>query len=443
MKAKAYPILLAVVIHSWLPTRPPEDRSGGNGTEGCPGGPMASVFSSTPSNCANNSGRIDLEVIGGTAPFTYDWGPGLPATEDLEGLASGNYQVTVTDVNGCADTVAVTIQGQVQVSLSAVTVPVSSCSTPNGSIFLLVTHGTPPFIFNWSTGASQEDIGGLTPGVYTVSVTDHEQCSAIGMYTVGSNQSDAIFSSITRNLCPGDSLWFNGIFYKTPGIYQHTLHSWLGCDSTVELTLLPSESGEFDALPDSFFIENNAAKISLNVLSNDHLSGSDFTLSIVEPAQAGYIQILTNTPEYTLIQPDFIGADSFRYALCPTDCHIHCDTGTAVIIVFEEIAASFNRAVKNVLTPGTQDGLNDLFEPLETLKFLGFEPDARKSSLDIYNRWGDLLLRRTGADISWDGRSGGKPVPQGAYYYILRTELAGRPPIELAGAISVLRSRNE
>lgn len=47
-----------------------------------------------------NTGSIDLSVSGGVAPYTYSWtGPSgyTATTEDITGLAYGNYPVTVTD----------------------------------------------------------------------------------------------------------------------------------------------------------------------------------------------------------------------------------------------------------------------------------------------------------------------------------------------------------
>jgi len=55
------------------------------------------VVNSTP---GFTTGSIDLNVSGGIAPFTYSWtGPGgfTANTEDLSGLATGTYTVTVTD----------------------------------------------------------------------------------------------------------------------------------------------------------------------------------------------------------------------------------------------------------------------------------------------------------------------------------------------------------
>jgi len=46
------------------------------------------------------NGSIDLMVSGGVAPYTYLWSNGAE-TEDITGLTTGSYTVTVTDANGC------------------------------------------------------------------------------------------------------------------------------------------------------------------------------------------------------------------------------------------------------------------------------------------------------------------------------------------------------
>ncbi|MEM6770217.1 MAG: hypothetical protein AAF597_06530, partial [Bacteroidota bacterium] len=51
----------------------------------------------------DDSGRIDLAVSGGTAPYSYLWAIDS-LTPSISGLAEGNYAVSVTDANGCTET---------------------------------------------------------------------------------------------------------------------------------------------------------------------------------------------------------------------------------------------------------------------------------------------------------------------------------------------------
>ncbi len=41
------------------------------------------------------------------------------------------------------------------------------------------------------------------------------------------------------------------------------------------------------------------------------------------------------------------------------------------------------------------------------------------TTLRIFNRWGQLVFETTDTKVNWDGKSKGKDVPAGSYYWIL------------------------
>ncbi|MEZ4893192.1 MAG: SprB repeat-containing protein [Saprospiraceae bacterium] len=47
-----------------------------------------------------------------------------------------------------------------------------------------VSGGTSPYTYNWSNGATTQDIDNLSAGTYTVTVTDANDCSATISATV-------------------------------------------------------------------------------------------------------------------------------------------------------------------------------------------------------------------------------------------------------------------
>jgi large repetitive protein len=152
-----------------------------------PAAPLAVTISHTDVLCVGGTtGTATASVSGGTPPYTYLWNSVPPATgASVTGLPAGNYTVTVTDINGCVSSANVSVlQPSAALAATTVVTGVSCNGGTDGAINLTVSNGTSPFTFLWSNGASTEDITGLAPGTYSVSVTDVNGCTANGSGTV-------------------------------------------------------------------------------------------------------------------------------------------------------------------------------------------------------------------------------------------------------------------
>ncbi|MBS1568484.1 MAG: choice-of-anchor L domain-containing protein [Bacteroidetes bacterium] len=131
---------------------------------------------------SSTDGAIDLMVLTGTAPFSFQWGNGSTG-EDLMSIAGGDEQVTITDANGCAwdSLITITAPGAITadtaISHFANGNNISSWGGQDGSIQLNISGGTPPYAYAWADGAADPGRYGLPAGTYSVTITDANGCS--------------------------------------------------------------------------------------------------------------------------------------------------------------------------------------------------------------------------------------------------------------------------
>lgn len=140
-------------------------------------------------------GSIDLTVNGGTAPFTFAWTNGAASIEDPNGLAGNQtYMVTVTDANGCIDTLSVFVGSVVALddliastSINVFPVPNNgkfnvAFSVLNGDVELTIVNaiGQIVAVSNLSSKKTHEiNIQALDKGVYTLMFKTNDGKTAI------------------------------------------------------------------------------------------------------------------------------------------------------------------------------------------------------------------------------------------------------------------------
>ncbi len=133
----------------------------------------------------SNDGFVKLTVMGGTPPYTYTWASGQ-TTDSIGALAEGNYNVTVLDAasNVFEGSYQITSPTELLLNLTATN---TSSSSSNGMASALVTGGTAPFDYAWSTGGTDSVITQQPAGNYTLNVTDANGCEKTETVTIGVN----------------------------------------------------------------------------------------------------------------------------------------------------------------------------------------------------------------------------------------------------------------
>lgn len=104
---------------------------------------------------------------------------------DFEGQTynqSGSYSASYKNASGC-DSVYL-LELVVNTEITSTEVITEDDGNNTGNITLTVDGGEAPYTYVWSNGMSTKDIGQLTGGDYTVTITDANDCNIIKTYTV-------------------------------------------------------------------------------------------------------------------------------------------------------------------------------------------------------------------------------------------------------------------
>ncbi len=207
----------------------------------------------------DNNGIAVLTVSGGTLPYTYLWSTGQ-ITEDISNFYAGTYCVTVTDDNGCTATECVDIYEPPLLTANIYGIDVLCNGENSGSAYLDVSGGTPSYTYLWNTGQTTYDLNDIYAGIYCVTVTDVNLCSATECVTI-TEPSEPLIVNITGTdvLCNGDCygtanltvtggtspytyLWSTGqteqnIKNLCAGDYTVTVTDANGCTATSSVTI--------------------------------------------------------------------------------------------------------------------------------------------------------------------------------------------------------------
>ena len=209
------------------------------------------------------------------------------------------------------------------------------------------------------------------------------------------------YKTIVKNLGLGDSKF----------IWTSILGT---CKTEDEVRVKSVQAKAFAAIADSYTVQQVFGVFKGSVIINDKYSGPITTKLMDKPAQGTLTMGTKGMFEYTAPSDQYIGTNIFSYILCSETCPDYCSEGFGTIEVLPaNTTVSDTIPFVNVFSPNG-DGINDLFviPGIENLDFV---------EMTVVNRWGDIVFEASPYRNNWDGRWKHGLLPEGTYYYIMRT----------------------
>ena len=395
--------------------------------------PQAPIFTvnpiSTNISCFGaHDGSINLNLIGGISPLALTWSDGSSAGLIRNNLGPGTYTATISDGTPCYIVRTFTIVEPQLLVLSATTTNALNCTNANsGAINLMVSGGTPPFIYSWNNGTTTEDLSAIPAGNYLVTVTDARECTktaqyiitrpnplvvAVNTYTNANCNMHTVsqtFSAVASGGMPpyiynwssGSPSGANNQFMTTTlnGLVTLVVTDAIGCSTTYSLNVV------MPALGNPTFTTSSIGSTSYGVYS------------ILDPIQFQS----TITGSYTSVLWDF-GDGTFSNELNPI--HTYTNTNDYYLITQTvtypfgciyvmhlalTVGKGYLLVVPSAFTPNNNDGINDTLRPVTK--------GLKNVHLDVYDTWGSLIYSEVGEVlVGWDGKIKGVNSENGNYY---------------------------
>ncbi|MCB0515013.1 MAG: T9SS type A sorting domain-containing protein [Chitinophagales bacterium] len=166
---------------------------------------------STQYNCTGGY-TLTPQITGGNPDFDYEWifnGQVISTSQTIQANYTGTITLHLVDDNNCNFYFEKAVKSYDALKLSGL-IDKSCPYMSTGNISLTVSDGEPPYQVQWSTGAnftlynnpSTSVLSDLSPGTYSVSVTDNKNCTKTATFTVTELALNALISS--QNGCKED-----------------------------------------------------------------------------------------------------------------------------------------------------------------------------------------------------------------------------------------------
>lgn len=423
------------------------------------GEPTQLQLSTEPTNtgCLGSStGAINLTATGGTGTYQFAW-DNAAVTEDLTAIAAGDYNVTVTDANGCTATTSETIGENTAVVTQLLQTSVKCKGGSDGSISTSVTGGSGNFNYDW-TGpngfiSNDKNPDSLQAGDYYLTVIDLAGCMAFDTITV--TEEGALQVELSLEYVSCFEAMDGRIEAKASGGHPPYVYQLID-EATDSLTN---------------FTRLNGGLYDLLVTDNNGCTWEQKQIYIGEPEE-----LLVDLGPDTLLKygttllldPNIIhltnpGAAIFHwYSNNPLMQPRDTAAEIGEFVVVSPATAIFTVVDENGCT--AEDLINIFVVETRRLDVpTGFAPNSGGNSVNdllhvhgnsemvknialfrVFDRWGELLYEASNFPINdpvtgWDGTFKGKDMPAGVYAWYLEVDFVDGEEGKYKGETTLIR----
>lgn len=392
------------------------------------------ILTATDVLCHGGSdGTASVVDFTGDHPIVqYLWSNGATVTA-IDSLLPGAYRVTITDTRGCSGAATALINQPDPLRLTFSQTPLKCPGDTIGALMANVTGGIPAYGYAWSNTATAAAIGQLTSGVYTVTITDANNCLLIDSTQIAEpapavldlEASDVscfglsdgrIEVSITNGVPPYryaiGNADFNGspIFLALPaGQYAVKVIDNNACITTDTVSVFQ---------PAPIVVSISPAELSLVYGDSIQLTAS--STGAVEPVQYQWSADILETFYCGDLFCETVGLiPSIDNTIRVTAVDAHLCSGEALIRM--DVSKPRDIYVPTGFTPNN-DGANDL------LHVFGKSRQVKSiRQFRVYDRWGELIYEDLDLPVNdtnrgWDGTFRGKACEPGVYVWTLEVE---------------------
>lgn len=196
-------------------------------------------------SCAEEAdGYLQANVMGGTPPYNYSWSEGS-TTANIEQLAAGAYQLTVSDANDCQITASASLMAPDLLLGELETSPVN-CITPSSGVIKVgaVSGGAPPYLYalNGSAYSSESLFAGLPVGEYTLNIQDVNGCNWAVETAIAPAPAFVIDAGEDEEMAFGDNLRLGAMPVDPLINYQWSGGPIMDCDTCATPLVAPEET---------------------------------------------------------------------------------------------------------------------------------------------------------------------------------------------------------